>query len=123
MVVLDIDTFGGYVDAAIAIKNTVIAQSLETLAFVDGKAISAGSLIAFSGKQLVMMPGSTIGAAEPRSGGVDVYKRQPFDPQIHEAIGNVEVAEDKKGLVVTEVQKGYLFKDKLLRPSIVQVGV
>ncbi len=70
LVVLDIDTFGGYVDAAIAIKNTVIAQSLETLAFVDGKAISAGSLIAFSGKQLVMMPGSTIGAAEPRSGGV-----------------------------------------------------
>lgn len=47
----------------------------------------------------------------------------PFDPQIHEAIGNVEVTEDKKGLVVTEVQKGYLFKDKLLRPSIVQVGV
>ena len=72
LVVLKIDTYGGYVDAAIAVKNTIIANdtNFATLAFVDGKAISAGALIALSGQTMVMTPGGTIGAAEPRAGGL-----------------------------------------------------
>ena len=48
---------------------------------------------------------------------------KPFDPCFHEAIGSVEAEDGQKGLVVNEVQKGYLCQDKLLRPSIVQVGI
>lgn len=47
---------------------------------------------------------------------------ETFDPQWHEAIAMVEAEEEKKGLIVEELQKGYRFKDKLLRPSMVKVG-
>ncbi len=48
---------------------------------------------------------------------------QPFDPHQHEAIGRVESAEHEDGTVVQEYQKGYRFKGRLLRPSMVQVAV
>ena len=45
-----------------------------------------------------------------------------FDPQWHEAIAMVEGEPDQSGIIVEELQKGYRFKDKLLRPSMVKVG-
>jgi molecular chaperone GrpE len=48
---------------------------------------------------------------------------QPFDPHQHEAIGRVDSTEHEDGTVVQEYQKGYRFKGRLLRPSMVQVAV
>ena len=46
---------------------------------------------------------------------------QPFDPQIHDAV-MVDVDPRQEGEIVTEeLQKGYLFKDRLLRPAKVKV--
>ena len=45
-----------------------------------------------------------------------------FDPQWHEAIAMVEGEPDQSGIIEEELQKGYRFKDKLLRPSMVKVG-
>lgn len=44
---------------------------------------------------------------------------EPFDPNLHEAVmsGNGE-----DGVVVEEVQKGYKFKDRVIRPTKVVVG-
>ncbi|MGI5891595.1 MAG: nucleotide exchange factor GrpE [Bacillota bacterium] len=47
----------------------------------------------------------------------------PFDPTLHEAVMQEQVADDKKGLVLMEIQKGYTLHGRLLRPSMVQVGV
>jgi len=47
---------------------------------------------------------------------------KPFDPNLHEAIGQVEVGEGDQGKVVSEAEKGYLFKNRLLRPARVMVG-
>ncbi len=47
----------------------------------------------------------------------------PFDPEFHEAVMQAEASDDKKGLVLMEIQKGYTFHGRLLRPSMVQVGV
>lgn len=47
---------------------------------------------------------------------------EPFDPQWHEAIAMVEGEPEQSGIIVEELQKGYRFKDKLLRPSMVKVG-
>ena len=68
-VIFNIDTFGGYIDNAIAIKDTIIRCPLPTYTFVDSKAISAGALLALAGEQLIMAPASTMGAAEPRNFG------------------------------------------------------
>lgn len=68
LVVLEIDTPGGRVDAALEISDTIRHSSVSSVALVKGRAISAGALIALSCKNIAMEPGSTIGAAEPRVG-------------------------------------------------------
>lgn len=45
-----------------------------------------------------------------------------FDPFFHEAVELVERDDIPEGTVVEEVQKGYLFKDRLLRPALVKVS-
>jgi len=48
---------------------------------------------------------------------------QQFDPHQHEAIGKVESADHPDNAIVQEYQRGYRFKGRLLRPSMVQVSV
>jgi molecular chaperone GrpE len=48
-------------------------------------------------------------------------KGEPFDPEKHEAIGYVETDEPGPSLVIEEHQKGYFYKDRLLRPALVTV--
>lgn len=57
-----------------------------------------------------------IGLTEVESEG------KPFDPHIHEAVSQVETAEHPEGTVLSVFQKGYLFKDRLLRPAMVTVA-
>jgi molecular chaperone GrpE len=44
---------------------------------------------------------------------------QAFDPRFHEAVAHVEGDEGK---VVSEVQRGYMLHDRVLRPAMVVVG-
>ncbi|MCL1816483.1 MAG: nucleotide exchange factor GrpE [Clostridiales bacterium] len=46
-----------------------------------------------------------------------------FDPQLHEAILQSEAEPAQKGKVLGEALKGYLLNEKLLRASMVQVGM
>ena len=68
LIVLEMDTFGGRVDAALQIVDTLsgIPQD-RTIAFVKNRAISAGSLIALSCGKLVMKHNTTIGDCAPIS--------------------------------------------------------
>lgn len=46
-----------------------------------------------------------------------------FDPIFHEAIMQVPVSEgQEENLIVEQMRKGYCFKDKVLRPSLVKVA-
>jgi molecular chaperone GrpE len=47
----------------------------------------------------------------------------PFDPYLHEALSREETPDMDEGLVVKELRRGYLFKDKLIRPAQVIVSV
>ena len=62
-IIFKINTFGGRVDAATQIKDAIIGTNLLTVAFINNRAISAGALIALSCKKIIMVPGSSIGAA------------------------------------------------------------
>jgi len=44
---------------------------------------------------------------------------EPFDPRLHEAVMQQE---GEEGMVIEETQKGYKFKGKVIRPSLVIVG-
>jgi len=47
---------------------------------------------------------------------------QPFDPTYHQAVQQEVVDEKPDNTVVGELQKGYVFHDRLLRPSMVVVS-
>jgi molecular chaperone GrpE len=49
-------------------------------------------------------------------------KGEPFDPHYHEAIEMVETREAPDHQVIEELQRGYKFKDRLLRPAMVKVA-
>jgi molecular chaperone GrpE len=78
-------------------------------------------------------------AAELRSGVELIYKQllaalgklsvnpieakgEAFDPRYHEAIEMVETNDAPDHQVVEELQRGYKFKDRLLRPAMVKVA-
>jgi molecular chaperone GrpE len=47
---------------------------------------------------------------------------QMFDPQIHEAVRRVPTSDKPPSTVVEVYQKGYMLKDRLLRPAMVAVA-
>ncbi|MGO8935302.1 MAG: nucleotide exchange factor GrpE [Terracidiphilus sp.] len=47
---------------------------------------------------------------------------QAFDPRIHEAVEMVETSEVPDHYVLDELQRGYKYKDRLLRPAMVRVA-
>ncbi|MCL5022845.1 MAG: nucleotide exchange factor GrpE [Nitrospirae bacterium] len=47
---------------------------------------------------------------------------RPFDPSVHHAMSQVERPDVEDKIVVEEFRKGYLFGDKVLRPSLVAVS-
>ena len=44
-----------------------------------------------------------------------------FDPNFHDAVMQVDSAEHEDGQVVQELQKGYKYKERLLRPAMVSI--
>ena len=63
VIIFDIDTFGGRVDAATQIKDIILDSEVITIAFINKRAISAGALISLSCDSIFMTPGASIGAA------------------------------------------------------------
>ncbi len=49
-------------------------------------------------------------------------KEKRFDPEIHEAIQKIHTDEAEPGTIISELQKGYFHKDKILRPARVVVA-
>lgn len=47
---------------------------------------------------------------------------EPFDPKFHEPVQEVATNEVPEGAVVHQLRAGYLFRDKVLRPSLVNVA-
>lgn len=48
---------------------------------------------------------------------------QPFDPRLHHALESVKTGDYPEGTVIGEVQAGYKFRDRVLRPAQVRVAV
>ncbi len=49
-------------------------------------------------------------------------KDKPFDPQYHHAMSQVETEDLEDNTVIEEFRKGYMYKDKVLRPAMVSVS-
>jgi len=67
-VVLEINSPGGRLDAAIQIKDSIIESQTPVISFVNREAFSAGALIALATNKIFMTPGSVMGSAAPVDG-------------------------------------------------------
>ena len=59
------------------------------------------------------------------SHGVQLVKSmgEVFDPKFHEAVATVEATGDMKdGVIVDEIQRGYVLNGRLIRPSLVRIA-
>ncbi|SDK53265.1 nucleotide exchange factor GrpE [Sediminibacillus albus] len=56
--------------------------------------------------------------------GVEEIKTEgePFDPNVHQAVMQVEDDQYESNVVVEELQKGYKLKDRIIRPAMVKVN-
>lgn len=66
--VIDMDTYGGSLKAAVEMLEALMKSTIPTVTYVNSDAGSAGALIALSTKRIYMAPVSAIGAAAPVSG-------------------------------------------------------
>lgn len=64
-VLLEVDTPGGRLDAALRMQSALLDAPVPTVAFVDGMALSAGALLTIATEEIYLAPGSTLGAATP----------------------------------------------------------
>ena len=65
LVILHINTPGGEVDAADQIGQLIRQSPMHTIAYIDNQAFSAGTYIALNANEIIMTPGSSMGAATP----------------------------------------------------------
>ena len=112
LIVFEINTFGGRVDAATQIKDAISSTDIETVAFINKRAISAGSLISLSCDKIYMTPGATIGATsvvdmsgEKQSEKAQSYMREEMGATAETSGKNVTIA---RGMVDEELSFEYL---------------
>ncbi|MBE6237585.1 MAG: nodulation protein NfeD [Bacteroidales bacterium] len=79
-VLLDLDTYGGAVDAADSIRSAILVYEKPVVAFINMQAASAGALISIACDSIYMKTGSSIGAATvvDQNGKVMPDKYQSF---------------------------------------------
>lgn len=113
VIILDMDTPGGRVDAAERIADAVSDSEVAVYTYVNRRAISAGALISLATHGIYMRPGSVMGAATPvvgsgeeapekivsamRSSMRSLAEARGLDPAIAEAM--VDVSVEVPGLV------------------------
>ena len=58
------------------------------------------------------------------SQGVEEIKSvgEEFDPNVHHAVMQVEDDEHESNIILEEMQKGYMLKDRVIRPAMVKVN-
>ena len=48
--------------------------------------------------------------------------KKKFDPNLHQAMSEIENTEVAPGSIIDEIQAGYMFGERLLRPALVSVA-
>jgi len=58
-----------------------------------------------------------------KKNGIEVIEciNKKFDPNFHQAMLEIENSTKEPGIIIQEIQKGYMMKSRLLRPSLVGV--
>lgn len=126
-VLIDMNTYGGLVDAADSIRTMLLNCPVPVMTFVNNQAISAGALIAIASDSIYMRPGANIGAATvvDQQGVPMPDKYQSFMRSMMrstaESHGKVETAEN--GRTVLKWRRDPQMAQAMVDPSVVIEGL
>lgn len=95
-----------------------VLDNFERALQVEATSEEAASIV----KGIEMVYRSLIEATEKEGLQVIKAEGEPFDPNIHQAVMQEQDSEKETGVVLRELQKGYILKDRVLRPSMVSVN-
>jgi Molecular chaperone GrpE (heat shock protein) len=103
-------------------KRDIILSLLETLDSFDRALEHIGDAPSSVSKGVQAIHRKMLSLLEAQ--GVTPFKSEgePFNPEMHEAIGSVETDEYESGTVANELQRGYRWGDEVLRPARVRVA-
>jgi len=73
-------------------------------------------------KGIEMVYRSLLEATEKEGLQIIKAEGEQFDPNVHQAVMQEQDSEKETGVVVRELQKGYMLKDRVLRPTMVSVN-
>ncbi|OXS68133.1 nucleotide exchange factor GrpE [Lysinibacillus sp. KCTC 33748] len=73
-------------------------------------------------KGIEMVYRSLIEATEKEGLQIIKAEGEQFDPNVHQAVMQEQDSEKETGVVLRELQKGYILKDRVLRPTMVSVN-
>ncbi|MFJ8514446.1 nucleotide exchange factor GrpE [Lysinibacillus xylanilyticus] len=73
-------------------------------------------------KGIEMVYRSLIDATEKEGLQVIKAEGEQFDPNVHQAVMQEQDSEKETGVVLRELQKGFMLKDRVLRPTMVSVN-
>jgi Membrane-bound serine protease (ClpP class) len=65
ILIYKVNSYGGYLDSAFTIGDAIYYSKVPTIAYVENKALSAGTLIIIPADMVVLQKGSIIGAMKP----------------------------------------------------------
>jgi len=95
-----------------------VLDNFERALKVEATSEEAASIV----KGIEMVYRSLIEATEKEGLQVIKAEGEPFDPNIHQAVMQEQDSEKETGVILRELQKGYILKDRVLRPSMVSVN-
>lgn len=95
-----------------------VLDNFERALQVEATSEEAASIV----KGIEMVYRSLIEATEKEGLQVIKAEGEPFDPNIHQAVMQEQDSEKDTGVVLRELQKGYILKDRVLRPTMVSVN-
>ncbi len=112
--IIDMQTPGGAVDAAMDNMEALQKTSVPTFTYVNDRALSAGALIALATQKIYMAPTAVIGAAAPvLAGGQDLAKTME-DKTVSMLSATARAAAQKNGHN-SDVAEAFVNKDKELK--------
>lgn len=103
-------------------KREVILPLLEVVDGFDRALSHIGNAPSAMSEGLQAIHRKLLGLLEAQ--GVTPLKSagEPFNPELHDAIGSVESQDYKPGTVAEDIQRGYRWGDEVLRPARVRVA-
>ena len=96
-VVIDMDTYGGSLAAAVEMLDALSKTSVSTFAYINSNAGSAGALVSLATKHIYMAPVSAIGAAAPVAGGGEELGATMHDKIVSYFSGYFRSAAERNG--------------------------